>query len=96
MKKLSGQIELQKSMKNLQRINGRIELHGRNKIRNQRDRGENNKGWSKELNLISWNDREPKYDIRDWSPEHEKMGKGVTLSVEELKKLRDLLNEMKL
>ena len=41
---------------------------------------ENNKGWSKELNLISWNDREPKYDIRDWAPEHEKMGKGVTLS----------------
>lgn len=57
---------------------------------------ENNKGWSKELNLISWNDREPKYDIRDWAPEHEKMGKGVTLSTEELKKLRDLLNEMKL
>ena len=34
---------------------------------------ENNKGWSKELNLISWNDRELKYDIRDWSPEHEKI-----------------------
>ncbi len=46
--------------------------------------------------MISWNDREPKYDIRDWAPEHEKMGKGVTLSVEEFKKLRDLLNEMKL
>ena len=57
---------------------------------------ENNKGWSKELNLISWNDREPKYDIRDWTPEHEKMGKGVTLSTEELKKLRDLLNGMSL
>ena len=57
---------------------------------------ENNKGWSKELNLISWNDREPKYDIRDWAPEHEKMGKGVTLSTEELKKLRDLLNGMSL
>ena len=57
---------------------------------------ENNRGWSKELNLISWNDREPKYDIRDWSPEHEKMGKGVTLSVEELKKLRELLNGMEL
>ena len=46
--------------------------------------------------MISWNDREPKYDIRDWAPEHEKMGKGLTLSVEELKKLRDLLNEMEL
>jgi len=51
---------------------------------------------SKKLNLISWNDREPKYDIRDWAPEHEKMGKGVTLSVEELKKLRELLNGMEL
>ena len=57
---------------------------------------ENNKGWSKELNLISWNDREPKYDIRDWAPEHEKMGKGVTLSADELKVLRDLLNGMEL
>lgn len=57
---------------------------------------ENNRGWSKEVNLISWNDREPKYDIRDWSPEHEKMGKGVTLSVEEIKKLRDLLNDLDL
>lgn len=57
---------------------------------------ENNKGWSKELNLISWNDREPKFDIRDWSPEHEKMGKGITLTKEELVKLRDILNDMKL
>lgn len=57
---------------------------------------ENNKGWAKELNLISWNDRDPKYDIRDWAPEHEKMGKGVTLSAEELKSLRDILNKMEL
>jgi len=57
---------------------------------------ENNKGWTKELNLISWNDREPKFDLRDWAPEHAKMGKGVTLSKEELIKLRDILNEMKL
>ena len=54
------------------------------------------KTWKKELNLISWNDKEPKYDIRDWSPEHEKMGKGITLSAEELKKLRDILNNMEL
>jgi hypothetical protein len=54
------------------------------------------KGWKKEFNLISWNDRDPKYDIRDWSEEHEKMGKGVTISKEELKKLRDLLNNMEL
>ena len=44
-------------------------------------------GWSKELNLVSWNDREPKYDIREWSPDHEKMGKGVTLSKDEFDKL---------
>ena len=52
---------------------------------------ENAKGWRKELNLISWNGGEPKYDVRDWAPEHEKMGKGVTLSEEELKKLKELL-----
>lgn len=49
------------------------------------------KGWRKELNLISWNGRDPKYDLRDWSPEHEKMGKGVTLTQEELGQLRELL-----
>ncbi len=57
---------------------------------------ENNKGWSKELNLISWNDRDAKFDVRDWSPEHEKMGKGVTLSKEELIKLKEILNGMDL
>ena len=57
---------------------------------------ESSKGWTKELNLISWNGREPKYDIRDWDPEHEKMGKGVTLTEEELKKLKELLGEMEL
>ena len=51
------------------------------------------KGWTKELNLISWNGREPKYDIRDWAPEHEKMGKGVTLSEEELMTLKKLLTD---
>ncbi|MFJ6413634.1 YdbC family protein [Terribacillus saccharophilus] len=51
------------------------------------------KGWQKELNLISWNGLEPKYDIRDWAPEHEKMGKGITLSVEEVRTLRTLLQE---
>ncbi len=49
-------------------------------------------GWAKELNLISWNDREPKYDIRVWSADHEKMGKGVTLTAEELSALKELLN----
>ncbi|WPC41259.1 YdbC family protein [Clostridium sp. JS66] len=57
---------------------------------------ESPKGWKKELNLVSWNDNTPKFDIRDWSPEHEKMGKGITLTNEELKKLRDILNDMNL
>jgi hypothetical protein len=51
-------------------------------------------GWAKELNLISWNEREPKYDIREWSPDGEKMGKGVTLSKEELVALKELLNKI--
>jgi hypothetical protein len=53
-------------------------------------------GWTKELNLISWNDREPKYDLREWSADGEKMGKGVTLSREELSALRELLNKIEL
>ena len=55
---------------------------------------ENAKGWRKELNLVSWNDREPKFDIRDWAPEHEKMGKGVTLSETEIDALKYLLDEI--
>ena len=55
---------------------------------------ESAKGWTKELNMISWNGGEPKYDIRDWAPEHEKMGKGITLTIDELKTLRKLLNEI--
>ena len=57
---------------------------------------ESAKGWTKELNLVSWNDREPKYDIREWSPEREKMGKGVTLSGEEVSVLKRLLDELSL
>lgn len=53
---------------------------------------ENSKGWRKELNFIRWNDREAKYDIREWAPDHEKMGKGITLTKEELIALRALLN----
>ncbi len=52
------------------------------------------KGWSKELNLVSWNDREPKYDIRAWSPDGQTMRKGITLSKEELIVLKDLLGKM--
>lgn len=53
---------------------------------------ENAKGWTKELNLVSWNDRDPKYDIREWSPEYDRMGKGITLTDEEVSKLKELLN----
>ncbi|KIL07593.1 seryl-tRNA synthetase [Clostridium botulinum] len=57
---------------------------------------ESNKGWTKELNLISWNGKEPKYDLREWAPEHEKMGKGITLDKDELIQLKELLNNMQL
>ena len=57
---------------------------------------ESAKGWKKELNLIKWNDREPKYDIREWAPEREKMGKGITLSVEEMNALKSLIDEISL
>ena len=53
-------------------------------------------GWAKELNIISWNDREPKYDLRDWSADGAKMGKGLTLSKEELLALKELLNTIEL
>lgn len=52
---------------------------------------ESPKGWTKELNFISWNGRDPKYDIRDWAPDKEKMGKGVTLTKEELENLKEAL-----
>ena len=55
---------------------------------------ESAKGWKKELNLISWNGKEAKYDLREWAPDHEKMGKGVTLSNDELKALKELLNSI--
>ena len=49
-------------------------------------------GWTKEINLVSWNGGEPRYDIRDWSPDHSRMGKGVTFSVEEIVALKEALN----
>lgn len=50
-------------------------------------------GWAKELNRISWNGAEPKYDLRDWAPEHAKMGKGVTLSERELRTLKAIIDK---
>jgi len=55
---------------------------------------ESSKGWKKELRSISWNDRDPKFDIREWSPDDTKMGKGITLSHEELVALKKILNNM--
>ena len=55
---------------------------------------EGSKGWTKELNKISWNGGKPKYDIRDWAPEHEKMGKGVTLSDAEAEELYNALSKI--
>lgn len=55
---------------------------------------ETTKGWTKELNLISWNGKTAKYDLRDWAPEHEKMGKGITLSNEEFEALKDLMSKL--
>lgn len=49
------------------------------------------KGWKKELNKVSWNGAEAKYDIREWSPEHDRMGKGITMTTDELMKLKELL-----
>ena len=54
------------------------------------------KGWQKQLNLVSWNDRPPKFDLREWSPDGATMGKGITLTAEELLALRDLLNSLDL
>ncbi|MDO5027152.1 MAG: YdbC family protein [Tissierellia bacterium] len=54
---------------------------------------ENAKGWRKELNLVSWNERPAKYDIRDWNPDHTRMTKGITLSEEEARVLSELLKE---
>lgn len=52
---------------------------------------ENSKGWTKEINMVSWNGAEPKYDIRSWSPNHERMGKGIVLTEDEAKTLKEVL-----
>ena len=51
-------------------------------------------GWQKELNLVSWNERDPKYDIREWDANHEKMRKGITLTLDEIVELKKILNEL--
>lgn len=57
---------------------------------------ESARGWTKEINLVSWNNYDAKYDIREWAPEHSKMGKGVTFTLDEIKELRDILNKLDL
>ena len=57
---------------------------------------ESSKGWTKELNMVSWNDYPSKYDIREWDPDHQKMGKGVTLNKEEMRILKELINKLNL
>lgn len=57
---------------------------------------ESKSGWKKELNIVRWNNKEPKFDIRDWSPDHSKMGKGMTFSANDLSSLKDLLNKLDL
>lgn len=52
---------------------------------------EKTRGWKREVNLVSWSGAEPKIDIRDWSPDHSKMGKGISLTAEEIEKLKALL-----
>ena len=55
---------------------------------------ESNRGWTKELNLVSWNSRDARFDLREWSPAHDRMGKGVTLTKEEAKKLKEILSKV--
>ena len=55
---------------------------------------QNAKGWKKELNLVSWNERAPKFDIREWSQDHLQMGKGITYSKEEMENLKLILEKV--
>ena len=56
--------------------------------------GETGNGWKKELNMVSWNEREPVFDIRTWNEGHDRMGKGITFTRDESKTLKDLRNEL--
>ncbi len=53
-------------------------------------------GWCKEVNMVAWNDAAPKYDIRDWDPNHEHMSRGITLHAEEMKKLSEIIKGLKM
>lgn len=51
----------------------------------------NKSGWNREVNIVRWNDGKPKLDIRDWGPDHAKVGKGLSLNSEEVAVLKELL-----
>lgn len=53
-------------------------------------------GWSKQLNLVSWGGRAPKYDLRDWNEDHSQMRKGISLTAEEVAVLKEILEEIEL
>ena len=55
---------------------------------------ENSKGWKREINVMIWNNKKAKVDIREWDDKHEQMGKGITLNKEELKQLKDILSKI--
>ena len=55
---------------------------------------ESDKGWTKEFNLVKWNVYAPKYDLRDWNEDHTRMGKGITLTEDEVMKLKETLQNM--
>ena len=54
---------------------------------------EHSTGWNKEINMVSWNGNSAKYDIRDWSPDHAQMGRGITLHEKEMRMMLDLLRK---
>ena len=53
-------------------------------------------GWNKELNIVSWNGGQPKYDIRDWDLDHEHMSRGVTLHEKEMRQIFDLMKRRRM
>jgi hypothetical protein len=63
-------------------------------IRTIGELGVSGKGWKREVSIVSWNSRKPKIDIRDWDATHEHMSKGITLSKNEAKALKALLDSV--
>lgn len=51
----------------------------------------NENGWTREVNIVKWNDYEPKVDVRDWDAEHKKMSKGITMTTEEALKMAEMI-----